>query len=556
MQSSLLTGLLALLGVLTAGADLARADDPLAGKWIVKVFERGQELSLLLIDVQDKDGTVSAKVLDAGLPQFKAAKISKVSTGKNALRFTFTMNGIDFDVVAYAPKGDAEPKKLLGSVKIRNQREIVRLDRTTEDKVGKAMVPGPAADEFKALATAKTVKALVAVMRKVAEKFPDDPVALQALRQVLTRDTDLSPEQAPDLARKAMKLAATFGPEVKSVVAREAIPALLKSEKGAALALTYARQAEKALTPQSTSEDKLAVLKVLAQALKKNNKADEATKVAEEVARLNKKLDVEFEKKNLSFKIEPFKGRKEKSDRVAVVELFTGAQCPPCVSADIAFDAMLKAYKPRDVILLQHHLHIPGPDPMASKDSDERAEVYGIQSTPTIMINGKKGPALGGFQRDGEARFQTLSAAVDPTLEEKSKVTVKVTGKRNGEQLDLSAKVGGLPEDAKNLSVYFVVIEDVVHYTGGNGQRLHHHVVRAIKKAEGPKDGMAELSLNLKDIRDGQRTYLDSGPRTKGVFSDDDRPMDMEHLHVVALVQDTGTREILNAAQAPLRNPK
>ena len=46
-----------------------------------------------------------------------------------------------------------------------------------------------------------------------------------------------------------------------------------------------------------------------------------------------------------------YAGRKGKSDRVVLVELFTGAQCPPCVTADLAFDALDKTYKPDDVVL-------------------------------------------------------------------------------------------------------------------------------------------------------------------------------------------------------------
>ena len=44
--------------------------------------------------------------------------------------------------------------------------------------------------------------------------------------------------------------------------------------------------------------------------------------------------------------VKPFAGRKGKSDRAVLVELFTGAQCPPCVAADMAFDALPQTYKP------------------------------------------------------------------------------------------------------------------------------------------------------------------------------------------------------------------
>ena len=44
-----------------------------------------------------------------------------------------------------------------------------------------------------------------------------------------------------------------------------------------------------------------------------------------------------------------------------LVEVFTGAECPPCAAVDLAFDGLMKAYTPRDAILLQYHIHVPAP---------------------------------------------------------------------------------------------------------------------------------------------------------------------------------------------------
>ncbi len=41
--------------------------------------------------------------------------------------------------------------------------------------------------------------------------------------------------------------------------------------------------------------------------------------------------------------------------------MFTGAECPPCVAVDLAFDGLLKAYKPTDVICLQYLHPAAGP---------------------------------------------------------------------------------------------------------------------------------------------------------------------------------------------------
>ena len=135
------------------------------------------------------------------------------------------------------------------------------------------------------------------------------------------------------------------------------------------------------------------------------------------IAKQEDQLDKVFLKTAIPFKPEPFDGSKRKSKRVALVELFTGAQCPPCVAADIAFDAMAQTYKPTDVVLLQYHLHIPGPDPLTNQDSENRARFYGIRSTPTVVINGKTGPALGGFKGNAKAKDLAAPDALKEELE-------------------------------------------------------------------------------------------------------------------------------------------
>jgi tetratricopeptide (TPR) repeat protein len=65
-------------------------------------------------------------------------------------------------------------------------------------------------------------------------------------------------------------------------------------------------------------------------------------------------------------KVERYNATPSRTRRVVLAEVFTGASCPPCVAADLAFDAFLERYTRRDVAVLMYHLHIPGPDPMAN----------------------------------------------------------------------------------------------------------------------------------------------------------------------------------------------
>jgi hypothetical protein len=102
-----------------------------------------------------------------------------------------------------------------------------------------------------------------------------------------------------------------------------------------------------------------------------------------------------------------------------------------------------------------------------------------------------------------------------------------------------------------------VLCEESVHYGGGNKIRIHHHVVRAMP---GGPDGMAlvkkehetSASVALPELRKSLTSYLDNFVSTKGPFPRAIRPMEMRHLHVVAMVQDEESHEILQAVQVPV----
>ena len=158
------------------------------------------------------------------------------------------------------------------------------------------------------------------------------------------------------------------------------IAILLAPQKDyAALALELASRLDKELVSGDNSALRARALKALAGA-QANAGHPEAAKEAG-AARLvgvEAMLDRDYRERVPPFKAEVFKGRKAPSDRAVVLELFTGTQCPPCVAAEAAFDALHKTYQPADLVLIQYHVHIPGPDPLANPDSQAlRWEYYG-----------------------------------------------------------------------------------------------------------------------------------------------------------------------------------
>jgi hypothetical protein len=214
------------------------------------------------------------------------------------------------------------------------------------------------------------------------------------------------------------------------------------------------------------------------------------------------------------------------------------------------------------VVFLQYHLHIPGPDPLTNADSEGRQKSYGgdIRGTPTMFVNGKVTPGMGGFKQHGKERYDSLSNLVNAALEAEPAVHLKVTAERKGNQVDARAEVADLKKTGEKVKLRFVLVEDVVRYAGSNGQRLHHHVVRAFP---GGLDGLAlkdasskqAVSITLSDLAKSLNQYLTEANQRRP-FRDDDRPVDLKHLKVVAFVQDDDSKEILQAAQVDVPEDK
>src|SRR5207237_8626538 len=127
----------------------------------------------------------------------------------------------------------------------------------------------------------------------------------------------------------------------------------------------YARRAERMLLPKDRPAVHTRSLEALKAALDRAGKEEESKEVAAKLSKLD-----------LSVRTQTYPGRPAKNNRVVVFELFTGSECPPCVAADLGYDALLKTFKPTEVIPLQYHVHIPGLDPITNADTIKRFAYY------------------------------------------------------------------------------------------------------------------------------------------------------------------------------------
>src|SRR5262249_1377682 len=155
---------------------------------------------------------------------------------------------------------------------------------------------------------------------------------------------------------------------------------------------------------------------------------------------------------------------KGKTNRAVVLEIFTGVHCGPCIAADIAFDALLKTYEPKDVVLLQYHMHAPAPDPLTNSTAEARAEFYNANGTPMIFINGKSGPGGGGGRSNAKTTYDNLRNALDKQLEEDDEGKLKLSAERKGDKITFTAEVSGLKKTGEDIRLRFALVQDVVRY--------------------------------------------------------------------------------------------
>jgi hypothetical protein len=238
--------------------------------------------------------------------------------------------------------------------------------------------PSAYARELAGIQMMPSPKARVAKFLELINAHPGDPINPIAYGQVvmMAESAGLSAEEVARIVGRWFDEANPFGPGWIGETQAQVLKALQGKKDYATLA----------------TEERSAIANLLAESAKLAGNEALAAEAAGRARESDAKIDLAYLAQIPPFKTPTYAGRPGgKGSRVVVMELFTGAECPPCVAADVAFDGLLKTYKPTEFIGLQYHLHVPNSDPLTNPDGAIRAEVYyrgEIQGTPTAFFNG------------------------------------------------------------------------------------------------------------------------------------------------------------------------
>jgi hypothetical protein len=549
------------------------------------------EEALCLLEVKKRGGDLKASIL--AKPDEYPVEITKFKVDGRKVDIAFDLAGreLTFEGIVAADN----PKLALGSFGDEKLISRGRLVATAKDTLGKAdmtIKPTPpdafekmielfkAADELETQLQqakdpaardrlARQVKAAEkemqekapALFKTLAEKNGDSPFIVVAALSLLQQAANIGkPDQAAAWVKAAEAHAEPYGRRLTRKVLTQCAEALQDQKGFSGLTAQVIDKATKLLPENAPLLVQARLARTLLTSFETDGKSDLAAAARANLEKLELGLDKEYLAKVPPFKPKRFGGRANKANRVVMMELFTGAECPPCVAADVAFDALLKAYAPTDLVLTQYHMHIPAPDPLANPVDEKRFEYYeakfpkSLRGTPTVLFNGKPDSGGGGGMTQSESKFKDFTEIINPLLEESTPITIEGDVGAKGDVLTIKVDVKGIKEPSEYIRLRLLLVEDSVRYAGGNGVRFHHHLVRAMP---GGDDGFAlkektvsqQVKVDIAELRKELAKYLEEYAKKQDQFPTSARPLDLKRLLVVAFVQDDKSREILQAAQ-------
>ena len=522
-----------LLAGLLLAAPASAADGPV-GSWRMTLqleTENGDSVFAFLFLFGEADGKPVAELADS-IPELGGEPKIDLTVKDDTVRF-----GLKFGPNNWTFDGKLDPggKKIKGSLDL-SGRQIVLAELV------KSNLKSLNKDKF-------------AMIRESLDQAETPLEFFNFLFPVLRQAgaNKLKPEEVRAYADKATKLAEAHGLRWQRTVAFRLGDELAGQEAYTAIAVEQARLGERMIGRNDDVPTQLQALDTLARVLRKAKKENDAKEVDGRVARLVVRDYTDYVRTMPPFKADEFAGRKAKTDRTILVEDFTSSDYTDAVAVDLAFDTLGRSFKPNEVILLQYHLSLRGaPDPLAVKDAESRIEYYlekNKRSPLGVYIAGKQDPNGGGAQvQQAKLRYQGYREAIEPLLEKPAGVKLTVTATVKGPDLTIKGTVADLEKPGEKVSLRFALAEDRVRYTGGNGLRYYHAVVRAMPGgAKGfplPKASAEQtVTVNLDELR-------------AAIAKSDGPALGSKGLKVVAFVQNDETHEVLHAVQVDVDGGK
>lgn len=563
----------------------AWAEDSLDGRYKVTLLVFGED-EFLLLDIKPEDSSLLIEVVDAQQFIGPSPEIKDIQWEDGQLAFTVESPAMKNTFEGRMVTEGEDAGKVLGIYRFRDTDYPASLEKTDEEKVAQLSRSALTVELAKARREEHT-PAKVEALQRLLDEFsgPSLHLIYTELLRAAT-DAEFTAEQVSEYVETWLKDAERFGERWLTQCRSKALRALDGQKAYADLSLQLAKVADASITPETPTDQQAAIVALLARAAELAGDRELAASASLRSEELEAKLDEEYLAAVPPFEPAPFAGRgPTEEDRVVLLELFTGAQCPPCVAADVAFDAVLESYDPSEVVALQYHLHIPGPDPLTSEDSNARQAYYGVRGTPSTYFNGEDLAGGGGSMSGAEGKYAMFRSIINERIAGEAQAEIDLQVTRSGNRLmvnvaaeadepensDDSEEADSEEDDADDsesenvakdnepqLRLRLALTEESIRYVGGNNLRFHHHVVRAMPGGVEGKELVAgqaqmELTIDLDELRSKQEEYLEEYAQTRD-FPKALPPIDLTNLSLVAFVQNDTTKEVLHAVAVEIED--
>jgi hypothetical protein len=259
-------------------------------------------------------------------------------------------------------------------------------------------------------------------------------------------------------------------------------------------------------------------------------------------------------------KTKPYAAPPGRTRRIVLAEVYTGAGCPPCVGADVAFDGVLERYPRPDVAVVMYHVHVPRPDPLTNSDTLARWKWQEGRGVPTYGVDGEIIKRGGGGRSYAHVIEDAVAATIDKELQTEPGAALELRVVNDGQHVKVSIRAGQAA--SKDAALRLVLVEKVVRYSGENGIRFHPMVARSIANLEFTGGAIErDFEFTREAVNAALRKHMDDFEKhddrhnKDGKFRWSERrdSVDWSNVAVVGFIQDTKTKKVLQAlwADAP-----
>ena len=221
------------------------------------------------------------------------------------------------------------------------------------------------------------------------------------------------------------------------------------------------------------------------------------------------------------------------TQHVVLGEEFTSTTCPPCFSSSLVLDTLAELHS-ESFVVIRYHVWwpYPGDDPFYLANVEEnsaRNEYYDNKGTPNLFLDG----IIDG--RDFDTIWEQLLLE---RISRESKIDLTLSNSPNGSQGTVTAQIiSCLDFSERNLVIRFVITESEIEYDAPNGESSFHQVMRDMLPDERGERIVLQPDVKIHIDRD---YTVQSG-------------WNSSTLNIVVFIQDDDTREVLQAASAPLQ---